>query len=141
MVHNCSTKTIKQIMQAKGLRVTPQRMAVYLNLLDRQDHPTVDDILHDINQILPIASKASVYSAVTTLRKVGLLKEVLLEEGITRYDANIQAHHHFVCRGCGVIKDIPLDFFPQLSLSSLPPGLTGDYCEITVKGYCDVCHG
>ncbi|WRH65732.1 MAG: transcriptional repressor [Planktothrix sp. GU0601_MAG3] len=52
-------------MKQKGLRITPQRFAVYANLLSRYDHPTVDDILTEINRELPIASKASVYSALT----------------------------------------------------------------------------
>ncbi|MEO1376627.1 MAG: transcriptional repressor, partial [Cyanobacteria bacterium J06635_10] len=35
---------IVQILKSKGLRVTPQRFAVYSNLLNRQDHPTAEQI-------------------------------------------------------------------------------------------------
>ncbi|MFN9060081.1 MAG: transcriptional repressor, partial [Pseudanabaena sp.] len=38
---------VVQILKSKGLRVTPQRFAVYANLLERLDHPTADQILSD----------------------------------------------------------------------------------------------
>ena len=135
------TRTIEitEQMKAKGLRITPQRFAVYANLLSRQDHPTVDDILTEINRELPIASKASVYSALTVLREVGLVREVLLDEGVTRYDAKVKAHHHFVCDGCGQIEDVDWQVFGDLQVTQLPPGYQVSAYEITIRGCCDRC--
>lgn len=139
---NLATKAnnIKNIMKAKGLRITPQRYAVYANLLERQDHPTVEDIKADINQVIPIASTASIYGALAVLRQVGLVREVLLDEGITRYDARVEAHHHFICEQCRSIRDLSWKTFADLSLSELPQGWTASSYEITVKGICRVCH-
>ncbi|WP_245824179.1 Fur family transcriptional regulator [Planktothrix tepida] len=137
--HN-KTAEISQQMKEKGLRITPQRFAVYANLLSRCDHPTVDDILTEINRELPIASKASVYSALSVLREVGLVREVLLDEGVTRYDAKVEPHHHFVCEGCGQIKDLAWDVFKNLQLNPLPSGFQVNAYEITVKGCCDRCN-
>lgn len=133
------TTEISRMMKQKGLRITPQRFAVYANLLSRYDHPTVDDILTEINLELPIASKASVYSALTVLRSVGLVREVLLDEGITRYDAKVQPHHHFVCECCGQIQDLEWDVLGDLPINPLPPGFRVNTYEITVKGRCDRC--
>ncbi|HBW91896.1 MAG TPA: transcriptional repressor, partial [Cyanobacteria bacterium UBA11149] len=44
---------IIQILKEKGLRVTPQRFAVYANLLNRFDHPTAEEVLSDLNQDAP----------------------------------------------------------------------------------------
>jgi Fur family transcriptional regulator, peroxide stress response regulator len=131
---------IQQKMKEKGLRITPQRYCVYANLLSRCDHPTVEQILTDVNQDLPIASKASVYSALTVLRKVGLVREVLLDEGVTRYDGRIESHHHFVCINCGSILDLEWENFKDLSMKNLPQGIKGNSYEITVKGICDRCN-
>ncbi|NEO83688.1 MAG: transcriptional repressor [Spirulina sp. SIO3F2] len=134
------TTNIRDRMKAKGLRITPQRYAVYADLLSRQDHPTVEQILTAVNAELPIASKASIYTALTVLRQVGLVREVLLDEGITRYDANTEPHHHFVCSGCGSIVDINWEQFSEIDLSQLPSGLKAESYEITVKGNrCDHC--
>ena len=134
------TIEITQEMKQKGLRITPQRFAVYANLLSRCDHPTVDEILTDINRDIPIASKASVYSALTVLREVGLVREVLLDEGVTRYDAKVEPHHHFVCEGCGQIRDLACEVFKSLQINALPSGFQVNAYDITVKGRCDRCH-
>ncbi|MCS6960628.1 MAG: Fur family transcriptional regulator [Pseudanabaenaceae cyanobacterium SKYGB_i_bin29] len=126
-------------LKEKGLRVTPQRYAVYAHLLSRNDHPTVEQIMVSLNQEVPVSSQATIYATLQTLREVGLVREVLLEEGVSRYDANMQPHHHFRCRICGKIEDIPFAAFPDLDLSMLRPGLRGERYEVIVEGICDRC--
>jgi Fur family peroxide stress response transcriptional regulator len=130
---------IVQILKSKQLRVTPQRFAVYANLLGRTDHPTAEQILTDLNQDAPQSSQATVYSSLQALQGAGLVREVLLEEGVCRYDANVMPHHHFRCRCCGAIEDIPWDQFKGVDLSRLRPGLLVHSYEITVHGLCDRC--
>lgn len=137
---NYSAETITKILKSKGLRVTPQRFAVYANLLSRSDHPTAEQMLEDLNQNFPISSQATVYSSLQVLRDVGLVQEVLLEEGISRYDANMEKHHHFHCSSCGAIEDIPSNQFETLNLSRLRLGLKAESYEITVRGTCDHCN-
>ncbi len=131
--------TIIQTLRSKGLRVTPQRFAVYANLLSRIDHPTVEQILTDLNKDFPVSSQATIYSSLQALREVGLVREVLLEEGVSRYDANVQLHHHFCCQRCGAIEDIAWDTFKCIELRNLRPGLHGETYEVTVQGLCDAC--
>lgn len=130
---------IVQTLKSKGLRVTPQRFAVYANLLSRSDHPTVEQILNDLNKDAPVSSQATVYSSLQALREVGLVCEVLLEAGVARYDANVDYHHHFCCRQCGAIEDISGTAFQRLNLQDLRPGLQAETYEITVRGFCDRC--
>jgi Fe2+ or Zn2+ uptake regulation protein len=139
MVTHPTTIEIEQKMRAKGLRITPQRFAVYANLLSRTDHPTVEQILKDVNQNLPISSKATVYSALSVLREVGLVREVLLEEGVTRYDANVEPHHHFYCQTCGAIDDLNWETFSTIQLNRLPKGMMAESYEVTVQGNCHRC--
>ncbi|MBF2064328.1 MAG: transcriptional repressor [Calothrix sp. C42_A2020_038] len=134
-----SVDTIIKTLRSKGLKVTPQRFAVYANLLSRQDHPTAEQILQDLNKQAPTSSQATVYSALQALRDVGLVREVLLEEGVSRYDANVEKHHHFYCRQCNAIEDIPWETFPDISLDHLRPGLKAQTYEVTVYGTCDCC--
>lgn len=130
---------IVQTLKSKGLRVTPQRFAVYANLLDRQDHPTAEQILLDLNQHTPTSSQATVYSSLQALSRVGLVREVLLEEGVCRYDANVESHHHFRCRICGTIEDIAWEQFEALTVTCLRPGLQVEGYEVIVHGRCDHC--
>jgi Fur family peroxide stress response transcriptional regulator len=119
--------------------VTPQRFAVYANLLNRFDHPTAEDILKDLNQAAPTSSQATVYSSLQALRQVNLVREVLLEEGVRRYDANVDPHHHFQCQDCGQIADIAWDALAHLDLGSLSSRWQIKGYEVTVHGICDRC--
>ncbi len=133
------TEEIVKLLKSKKLRVTPQRFAVYSNLLARTDHPTAEQILHDVNKDVPRSSQATIYSSLQALRDVGLVREVLLEEGVCRYDANVGLHHHFRCKQCGAIEDIPWEQFQVKDTKGLRPGLTVDSYEVTVHGVCDRC--
>ncbi|MBD0268297.1 MAG: transcriptional repressor [Cyanobacteria bacterium Co-bin8] len=134
-----TSEIIVQALKLKGLRVTPQRYAVYANLLSRCDHPTVEQLVVDLNKNFPVSSQATVYSSLKALQEAGLIREVLLEEGVSRYDANVQPHHHFRCQQCGHIEDIDWAAFPPLALNCLRPGLQPERYEVTVHGLCDPC--
>ena len=134
-----STDAIVKTLKAKGLRVTPQRFAVYANLLSRNDHPTVEQLLVDLNQSCPVSSQATIYSSLQALRAAGLIREVLLEAGVSRYDAIVESHHHFHCQQCGAIEDIGWDELPVVEFGRLRSGLQAVTYETTVRGYCDRC--
>ncbi len=133
------TDQIVQTLKAKGLRVTPQRFAVYANLLDRTDHPTAEQILGDLNRDAPTSSQATVYTSLQALRNVGLVREVLLEEGVCRYDANVDRHHHFRCRECGQIEDIAWEQFQDMNFHKLRSNIQVDNYEVIVHGLCSNC--
>jgi Fur family transcriptional regulator, peroxide stress response regulator len=138
-----SPDEIVQILKDRGLRVTPQRFAVYRNLLDREDHPTVDKLLLDLNAQGPVSSQATVYSALQALQNVGLIREVRIEAGIVagigRYDANVHPHHHFCCNNCGSIADLPWQTFAELDLQKIKPELQAQTYEVVVRGLCNEC--
>jgi Fur family transcriptional regulator, peroxide stress response regulator len=134
-----STDAIVKTLKAKGLRVTPQRFAVYANLLSRNDHPTVEQLSIDLNQYCPVSSQATIYSSVQALREAGLIREVLLEAGVSRFDAIVAPHHHFHCQQCGSIEDISWDALPVVEFDRLRTGLKAQTYETTVRGYCDRC--
>jgi len=134
-----NTDRVVRALKEKRLRVTPQRFAVYANLLDRTDHPTAEQILSDLNRDAPTSSQATVYSSLQALGKAGLVRDVLLEEGVRRYDANVAPHHHFRCECCGTIEDIAWEAIHGLNVDGLRPGLQVDRYEVTVRGRCEAC--
>jgi Fur family peroxide stress response transcriptional regulator len=136
---SASTDAIVQTMKERGLRVTPQRFAVYANLLQRYDHPTVEQILTDLNSDGPVSSLATVYSSLQALREAGLVQEVLLEAGVSRYDAKVTPHHHFCCQSCGAIEDIPWKAFAGFDLSKMSSQFQAQAYEVVVRGLCHRC--
>jgi len=45
-----------KVCKEKGLKITPQRLAVYEILLRREDHPTVEEIYEEVKEIYPFVS-------------------------------------------------------------------------------------
>ncbi|MGF1512758.1 MAG: Fur family transcriptional regulator [Elainellaceae cyanobacterium] len=126
-------------LKSKGLRITPQRYAVYASLKARTDHPTAEQLLDTINQNFPTSSQATVYNSLQTLCQVGLVREVLLEHGVARYDANVKPHHHCICRQCGRISDLPWATFEALNLDRVDAPFRPESYEVTVHGVCGSC--
>lgn len=133
------TEEIVKTLKGKQLRVTPQRFAVYANLLGRTDHPTAEQILNDLNHDAPVSSQATIYNCLQALRAVGLIREVLIDEGGCRYDANVERHHHFRCESCGAIADIPWQALPEIGVHRLNTGWQVSGYEVTVQGLCEEC--
>ena len=98
--------SIIRMLRRNGYMATPQRIAIGRFALNRQDHPTAQRIFSDVKKIYPTISLATVYKTLQILKEIGLIQELNLPRGQTRFDANTSPHIHLVCNGCGAIRDI-----------------------------------
>jgi len=121
----------------EGLKITPQRIAVYEILLDSRNHPTVEEIYEEVKKRYPFVSLATVYRTVETLEQVGLAKKVCYWGSSARYDANTEDHHHLICVKCGAIKDIYIE--DELKLPSEAGGFRISGYSVNVYGLCPNC--
>lgn len=96
---------IRQLLLEKGLKATPQRIAVYNALLDRRDHPTVEMLYQELREQFPGLSPATLYNALDSLCRAGLVQRVKTEQGTQRYDAIQEPHHHLYCAASDRMED------------------------------------
>ena len=109
-------------------------------LVQRGDHPTAEQISLDLNRRFPRASRATVYNTLNALRDAGLVHEVYIDDAVARYDANIEPHHHFVCRACGKLEDISVDALGAQKPPPAPaPGYRVETVEVVLRGLCAAC--
>ncbi len=138
MLSLLSTKDQKRLSSAliqKGLRSTKQRASVYHSILDKQDHPTADDILIRVRRNLPTISLATVYNCLETLVDCGLVRQVNLDRASTRFCPNLAPHAHFKCSATGKIFDLSLDEASIKTLKSiLPSGFKAQNFELSFSG-------
>jgi Fur family peroxide stress response transcriptional regulator len=126
-------------LKTSGFRFTPQRRHVYDVLLAKLDHPTAEDVFIRAKGAMPDISMATVYNCLDALVQCGLLRQVQLERGATRYCPNMAEHCHYFCDQCGSVFDVPL---PADSPSvPRPKGFKVDHYEIAVHGICSACGG
>ncbi len=92
-------------LKQKGLRVTPQRVAVYQTVCEINDHPTAEMIIRSIRENHPNISVGTVYKVLDTLVENDLLEKVKTEKGTMRYDPILSGHHHLYCKETDRIAD------------------------------------
>lgn len=89
-----------------GLKVTPQRIAIYRELAKTDQHPSTEMIYKRIKNYYPSISLTTVYRTLETFEKLGLISVVNVLYNAARYDANLNPHHHIVCVNCKKIEDV-----------------------------------
>ena len=96
------------ILKDRGLKATPQRIAV-LRELGKKTHPTMEEMYSSIREENPTISLATVYKNVNLLKEQGIVIEINMPNGKMRYDYFARPHIHIICKNCGRIEDLDYD--------------------------------
>ena len=98
-----------RLLQEHGIQPSAQRVAVARYVLDTGEHPTADKVWSKVKRAFPMISRATVYNTLNLFVRKGLLRQFVLNDGKTVFDANVSNHHHFVDEQSGCLYDIPWD--------------------------------
>jgi len=93
-------------VQRRGGRLTATRRAV-LEALDAEgDHLTPAEILERARRDVPRVSRATVYRTLDFAIRGGFVRSVALGDGVARYTAVHEGHHHLICGACGGVQEV-----------------------------------
>lgn len=110
-------------------------------LLAEEKHWTAKEILVKLRAKFPQVSFDTVYRNLGLLKQMGLVHEMVLGDGGSRYSLCCSQghHHHLVCLGCGHTVEIPVCPMQQINGMELNCKfkITGHRFE--VYGYCEEC--
>lgn len=90
----------------QGVKLTPQRLAIFEYLARHPGHPTAEEVYRDVVSRYPTLSFATVYNTLELLAEMGEVRKVIVDELRRRYDVNTEPHRHAVCRQCRGIVDV-----------------------------------
>jgi Fur family peroxide stress response transcriptional regulator len=125
-----------------GIKVTPQRIAIYKELASTDQHPSTETIYKKIKDYYPNISLTTVYRTLETFEKLGLISVVNVLYNAARYDANLSPHHHIVCTECKKVEDVYDESLNNLDISNKT---LGDYkvegYSLLLNGLCKSCRG
>jgi Fur family peroxide stress response transcriptional regulator len=125
-----------------GIKVTPQRIAIYKELASTDLHPSTETIYKKIKDYYPNISLTTVYRTLETFEKLGLISVVNVLYNAARYDANLAPHNHIVCTECKKVEDV---YDESLSALDISDKTLGDYhikgYSILLNGVCKDCRG
>jgi Fe2+ or Zn2+ uptake regulation protein len=134
-----TAEELTTLFRNQGLRVTPQRQAIFRLLHDNDRHPTVDSLYDAARTEMSTISLKTVYQTVHDLEALGQVSLLDLGTGSVRVDPNVEVeHHHLVCSKCGLVRDVPLSAAP-----TLPAAYDAEFrtraVEVIFRGVCAPC--
>ncbi len=127
-------------LKEKGLRVTPQRLAIIEALVKNcQAHPSASLIYRAARKKVKSVSLSTVYATLKEFSQKGLIKSLEFDRMENRYDGNLSDHVNLICKRCGKIIDyhIPANLEPKdITRKS---GFVVTDTRMEFHGYCRDC--
>ena len=131
------TKTLRN----HSMKITPQRLMIFKILENNTSHPSAEEVFKRVKKIYPTVSFTTIYKTLETLRDLGEVQELIIDEDRKHYDPNTDIHHHIICSNCKKILDIFEDFSQHVKM---PDTLKKDYTvsgfQISFHGMCKNCN-
>lgn len=123
-----------------GLKMTPQRVAVYKALIESKKHPSADTLCREVRRIFPNISLDTVNRTLLTLAEIGVAFIVEGLGDVKRFDGNLKSHQHFKCVKCKRIIDFHHKPFDDIKVpASIGEKFVVLRKTVYLEGICDLC--
>ncbi len=125
-----------------GLKVTPQRTAVYKSLIKSDEHPSADMVWHRLRKIMPNVSLDTVNRTLLTLAEIGSASLLEGSGDVRRYDGVVRNHQHFKCVKCKKVFDFHYKPFDDIKVpASIGKKFNVLKKTVYLEGICRSCRG
>jgi len=126
--------------QASGLKVTPQRVTIYKELISTDEHPSAERLYEKVRQVFVNISLDTVNRTLLTLSEIGAASIVEGSGDPKRFDGGSGRHQHFRCVECKRIVDFHHKAFDDIKVpASIGKKFTVLKKTVYLEGICDVC--
>ena len=131
-----------EVCRSFGVKATHQRTEIYRELARTKEHPDAETIYARVRKRIPAISLDTVYRTLRLLEEKRIISRVGSLGERTRFDANTDRHHHFICKQCGYIGDF---YNKRLNDVPIPNDVEAMGTVISVhvelRGICKTCQG
>ncbi len=110
---------LTEAFRARGWKNTPQRQLLFRLLHGNMTHPTAERLFAEASEQMPGISLRTVYQTLNDLTSMGELSALQVAGGSTRFDPNVEAHHHALCDQCGALLDVYVGNTDELAVEGL----------------------
>jgi len=103
-------------LKSEDIKLTPQRQAIFSNIMESDGHRECDDISNSLTKNGVSVSKATIYRTLDILVKYDLIRKLVIGDGKAKYEAKIgKPHHdHMICIETGKIIEFDNDEIERL---------------------------
>ena len=128
------------LCRKKNLKVTPQRIEIYKELIKTDEHPSAETLYEKVRKTYTNISFDTVNRTLLTLSEIGAAFIVEGSGDVRRSDGGMEKHQHFKCVKCKRI----LDFHHKpFDIIRLPASIGNKYTvlrkSVYLEGICDLC--
>jgi len=129
-----SEERLKALLRQAGLRPTRQRMALASMFFNQGNrHITAESAYSEAQMAGVEVSLATVYNALHTFTRKGLLREISIESSRSYFDTNTEEHHHFYFEKSGKLKDISPENIQISRLPEAPDGMDVTRVDVVIR--------
>ena len=131
---------ISSAVKAAGIKLTHQRLEIFRELAQSEDHPDAETLFRAVQRRTPTVSLDTIYRTLWMLRELGLVTTLGPSRDAVRFDVNLDHHHHYVCVKCGLVRD-----FNSRELNGLrvPDAVSAfgtiENAQVEIRGHCASC--
>ena len=127
-------------MKEKGLKITPQRLAIIQVLIERGNlHPGTRLIYEEAKKMRRSLSLSTTYATLNEFSRYGIIKTLEFDKMENRYESNITEHINLICKGCKKIMDFKLPFKIDTNEVARKSGFRVTDRRFEYYGYCEEC--
>ncbi|AQQ09726.1 Peroxide-responsive repressor PerR [Sedimentisphaera cyanobacteriorum] len=128
------------LCRKNGLRVTPQRVAVYKVLAETNSHPSAEMVHREVRKEHPGISLDTVNRTLLTFKEIGAAFIVEGSGDVRRFDAGLDKHQHMKCVICKKIFDYHYEPFDDIETpENMPEGFKILKKSVYIEGCCKEC--
>ncbi len=127
-------------MKEKGLKITPQRLAITQVLIERGNlHPGARLIYEEAKKMRRSLSLSTTYATLNEFSRYDIIKTLEFDKMENRYELNITEHINLICKGCKKIMDFKLPFKIDTNEVARKSGFRVTDRRFEYYGYCEEC--
>jgi Fur family peroxide stress response transcriptional regulator len=127
-------------LKEKGLKITPQRMAILEVLAAMRDlHPSAGAVYREAKKMRKGLSLSTTYATLNQLSARGIIKTLEFDTVENRYELNLGEHVNLICNGCGKIVDFEVSTPADPGEVEKRTGFSVSDTRLEYYGYCEEC--
>lgn len=99
-----TNEEIRTLLNKQGIKITPQRMAVYA-ALQALGHASAEQITKAVHDTFPTVTVGTIYNVLECFSSRGIISRLNTSDNKMYFDIHTHDHHHLVCEETGEIHD------------------------------------
>jgi Fur family transcriptional regulator, peroxide stress response regulator len=132
--------TIIKRLKERGLKVTPQRLAIIEVLIELGDlHPGPRLVYHEAKKKKKSLSLSTTYATLDELSRHGIIKTLQFDKMENRCETNLQEHINLICERCKKIIDYKVSIGVDQKDVAKKTGFSITDTRLEYYGLCREC--